>query len=278
MNVFKQKEREFALGRLPALKEKFPESSQILDFLSCILEYQNLMIVDLSESRLYLDTFNAQSRVEKGKPAFKLKDLDLSPFLKYLYPLLEKASECGTPEIEKGSEYLRSLERDELLSLINYFLESQMADDVSRLLFISFLQPIMYVSADRVNFEQEKWLKNHCPVCGFKPSVSFLMDTEEWEGARFLRCSLCLTDWLYVRTKCVNCGNVEDDKLDYFTSPDINYIDIQTCKKCNHYIKIVDLRKEGLAVPDLEDIASVSLDLWAQDQGFVKFERNLFGF
>ena len=38
------------------------------------------------------------------------------------------------------------------------------------------------------------------------------------------------------------------------------------------------MRKEGLAVPDLEDIASVSLDLWAQEKGYVKFERNLLGF
>jgi len=278
MNVFKQKEREFALGRLPTLKEKFPESAQILDFLSCILEYQNSVIIDLSESQLSLDTSNAESRIERGKPALKLRDIDLSPFLKYLYPLLERAYECGTPKIRSGAEYLKGLGKEELLSLIHYFLENQMADDVSRLLFMSFLQPILYTAADRIKLEQEGWLRNHCPICGFKPSVSFLMDTEEWEGARFLRCSLCLTDWLYVRTKCVNCGNVEDYDLDYFTSPDIDYIEIQTCRKCNHYIKIVDLRKDGLAVPDLEDVASLSLDLWAQDQGFVKFERNLFGF
>ncbi|WP_243694511.1 formate dehydrogenase accessory protein FdhE [Aquifex aeolicus] len=278
MNIFKQKEREFALNRIPVLKEKFPESNQILNFLSHILEYHNSIISEISDLSISLDNQNIESRLGKGKPALKLSEYDFEPFLKYFYPLLNIVYEHGTPQMKERVEHLQSLEKKEILSLISSFLENGISDDMLRFFLISYLQPILYTFADKVKFEHERWFKNYCPVCGSKPSVSFIMDTEDWEGARFLRCSVCLTDWLYVRTKCVNCGNVEDDSLDYFISSELDYIEIQTCKKCNSYIKIIDLRKDGLAVPDLEDIASVSLDLWAQEQGFIKVERNFMGY
>jgi len=278
MNIFKQKEREFALGRLPALKEKFPESREILGFMEHVLSYQKDVMEDLLDKDLGIDISSADSRIGKGKPALKLTGIDWELFLGYLWPLLDLLDQVGTGEVREGVSYLRSLGKEEILSNLGYFLESQMADDVSRFIFMAWLQPTLYVIADGIEFNREQWLRNFCPVCGFKPSVSFLMDAEEGEGARFLRCSLCLTDWFYIRTKCVNCGNSEDDKLDYFVDQNQDYIHLQTCKVCDHYIKVVDMRREGLAVPDLEDVASVSLDLWAQEKGYIKFERNLLGF
>ncbi len=278
MNVFKQREREFALKRIRALKEKFPESREILSFMERILSYQKDVIEDLLDKDLDIDISSADSKIGKGKPALKLTDINWKPFLGYLWPLLNLLDQVGTGEVREGVSYLKSFSKEETLSNLNYFLEGQMADDVLRFIFMAWLQPILYMIADRIEFNKEQWLKNFCPVCGFRPSVSFITDAEEGEGARFLRCSLCLTDWLYVRTMCVNCGNSEDDKLEYFVDQDQNYIHIQTCKLCGHYIKIVDMRKDGFAVPDLEDIASVSLDLWAQEKGYVKFERNLLGF
>jgi FdhE protein len=35
------------------------------------------------------------------------------------------------------------------------------------------------------------------------------------------------------------------------------------------------LTKDGLAVPCVDDIASVSLDLWARGQGYSRVKRNL---
>jgi len=37
------------------------------------------------------------------------------------------------------------------------------------------------------------------------------------------------------------------------------------------------MRLDGLAVPHVEDVASLVLDLWAKERGFVKFENNIFG-
>ncbi|RLJ71107.1 Tat proofreading chaperone FdhE [Hydrogenivirga caldilitoris] len=278
MNIFKQKEREFALARVKQLKEKFPESRQILDFMERILEFQNRVIEDISEKGIPIDTSEAQGRIKHGKPALNLSSVDWKPFLPYMRELLDIASDIGTEEIKAEADRLRLSSQEELLAQLVNFTEGMETNPIERLLFMAFLQPILYVVSDSVSFKQEAWLKNTCPVCGSKPSVSFLTDTEEWEGGRLLRCSLCLTDWLYIRTKCVECGNNEDDKLDYFVSQDVSYIELQACTQCHRYIKLVDMRKDGLAVPDLEDIASVSLDLWAEGEGYTKVEKNLLGF
>ena len=40
----------------------------------------------------------------------------------------------------------------------------------------------------------------------------------------------------------------------------------------------IDLTKDGLAVPCVDDIASVSLDLWARERGYTRIKDNVLGF
>ena len=47
---------------------------------------------------------------------------------------------------------------------------------------------------------------------------------------------------------------------------------------CRCYIKSVDLRADGDAVPVVDDIATVELDLWARERGLAKVSPNLLGF
>ncbi|GEM_PF-767208 len=277
MNVFKQKEREFALQRVDMLRERFPEAGELLSFLKGVLEFQSQVIEELREKDPPFDVSSALSRIDKGKPALRLRGVDWTVYFPLLRRLLDVLSDIGTEEIKTRVEGLAKLSDEEIKGELNSFLESREADEVERLTFLSWLQPVLHTFADRIELNHEKWLKNVCPVCGSKPSVSFLMDTSEWEGVRFLRCSLCLTDWLYERTKCTVCGNNEDDKLSYYTSEEVKHVELQVCNLCNHYIKNVDMRKDGLAVPDVDDVATVALDLWAGEQGYLKVERNLLG-
>ena len=39
----------------------------------------------------------------------------------------------------------------------------------------------------------------------------------------------------------------------------------------------MDVRADGLAVPVVDEIASVELDVWASEQGLEKIQRNLLG-
>jgi FdhE protein len=56
------------------------------------------------------------------------------------------------------------------------------------------------------------------------------------------------------------------------------HVRIDACDPCHRYIKTIDLSKDGLAVPCVDDIASVSLDLWARERGYTRIRQNVFGF
>ena len=42
-----------------------------------------------------------------------------------------------------------------------------------------------------------------------------------------------------------------------------------------HYIKSVDLTVDGLAVPEVDELAAIPLDLWATERGYAKITPNL---
>ncbi len=50
---------------------------------------------------------------------------------------------------------------------------------------------------------------------------------------------------------------------------------MDACETCKTYIKAVDLTKNGLAVPVVDELASVPLTLWAQEHGYTKLQPNL---
>ncbi len=116
-----------------------------------------------------------------------------------------------------------------------------------------------------------------CPCCGAAPVAAVLRDEPEIKGRRTLLCSLCLTEWAYPRTRCPACGEQRAEKRPHHVSESWPHIRVEECGSCRTYIKAVDLREVGLAVPVVDELASVDLDLWAVDQGLSKLQRNLLG-
>jgi formate dehydrogenase maturation protein FdhE len=55
------------------------------------------------------------------------------------------------------------------------------------------------------------------------------------------------------------------------------HVRLDECSSCARYLKTVDLRSRGDAVPLVDDLASVELDLWASERGLTRVEMNLFG-
>jgi FdhE protein len=76
---------------------------------------------------------------------------------------------------------------------------------------------------------------------------------------------------------CPVCGEHEFDKLPVYTADQFAHVRIDACDRCHHYVKTIDLTKDGLAVPCVDDIASVSLDLWARERGYTRIKHNLLG-
>lgn len=116
-----------------------------------------------------------------------------------------------------------------------------------------------------------------CPRCAGLPVAAVLR--EAGHGARrSLLCALCLTEWDSLRLVCPACGEQQFDALPIYTADQFPHVRIDACDRCRHYLKTIDLTKDGHAVPCVDDIASVSLDLWAREQGYTRVKSNLLGF
>ena len=115
-----------------------------------------------------------------------------------------------------------------------------------------------------------------CPFCGEKPVAAVLRP--EGDGAkRFLLCSLCFTEWEFRRLLCPNCGEEDKEKLPVYTAEEFPHVRVEACDTCKVYLKAVDLTRNGLAVPEVDELASVVLDIWASERGYTKLQTNLFG-
>lgn len=113
-----------------------------------------------------------------------------------------------------------------------------------------------------------------CPICFGRPVVAILR--EEGHGARrTLLCALCLNEWEFPRVVCPACDEQRFDALPVYTADVFSHVRIDACDSCKRYLKTVDLTKNGLAVPLVDDLASVALDLWAHEQGYRRLRTNL---
>lgn len=115
-----------------------------------------------------------------------------------------------------------------------------------------------------------------CPLCGGPPQVSVLR--EEGHGAaRSLLCSRCETEWRYKRVRCASCGEEAFDRLVFLQAAEWPHVRVSACRTCGRYVKDVDLTRDGLAVPVVDEIATLPLDLVAREEGYRKVEPNLVG-
>jgi FdhE protein len=88
---------------------------------------------------------------------------------------------------------------------------------------------------------------------------------------------MCSTEWEFRRVLCPGCGEENKDKLPVFTSEQFPYVHVEACDTCRGYLKSIDLTKDGRAVPQSDEIATTSLNIWAEEQGYTKIQVNLLG-
>src|SRR5262249_42626795 len=140
----------------------------------------------------------------------------------------------------------------------------------------TFLEPYAEHLARRATIHEDGVRASTCPFCDARPRVGVLRP--EGNGAkRSLLCSLCSTEWDYRRIVCPACGEETIDKLPIYTASEFDYVRVECCDTCKTYIKTVDLTKNGLAIPVVDELATIPLDLWAQEKGYAKLEPSLLG-
>jgi formate dehydrogenase maturation protein FdhE len=111
-----------------------------------------------------------------------------------------------------------------------------------------------------------------CPRCAHRPQAGCLRP--EGDGtALSLVCSLCFHEWPAHRERCGECGG----DVSFHEAAELPYIRMRGCESCRRYLHVVRLDVEPEAIPEVDEMAALGLDVWARDRGYVKIFPNLVG-
>lgn len=117
-----------------------------------------------------------------------------------------------------------------------------------------------------------------CPFCGGAPWVGARRPAAEGDGAsRLLICALCGGEWSIARVRCPGCSETDPERLPSFSDESHAGARIETCESCRRYVKTIDLGVDASAIPEVDDLVSIALDLWAQGQGYRRLEPGIAG-
>ena len=119
-----------------------------------------------------------------------------------------------------------------------------------------------------------------CPNCRGLPQLSYFAVSGEAlvSGPRYLVCSRCATNWVFSRMTCAACGEANGTRLPIFQEQQqFPHVRVDGCQTCHKHLLTFDLRRDTRAVPVVDEIAALPLDLYARDQGLTKIAANLMG-
>lgn len=242
---------DLRIARAQELTAQFPQSSNLLEFYLHIALFQKSAFEDLA------------GRAET----------DVRAVLRYAPILIDLVKKHGPARLADRAD------ADLGIRIVSFWDGGAKTAGIGSepLLFFarSLLQPYAEWLATRGS-PQEQTQEAACPFCAGKPVAGVLRG--EGDGAkRSLICSLCATEWLYRRIVCPNCGERNKDQLPVYTAAEIDYVRVEACDVCKTYIKSVDLTRNGHAAPVVDELASVALNIWADEHGYLKLETNLLG-
>ncbi len=245
------------IARAGELQEKHPAASELLKF------YQQL------------------ARFQKGvyEKLASLREHDVSVLLPFFPQLIALAKREGSVALAQAAGTLEQDSEGDRLALLESIWQHQVESRHIAGEDAFFAQALLQPYAEYLS--QGAGATNDgsaalCPFCGSKPLLVVLRP--EGDGAkRFLFCSLCSTEWAFRRILCPNCGEENKEKLPVFSAQEFDYVRLDACDSCRTYIKSVDLSKNGRAVPVVDELATVSLNFWAQENNYHNLRPNLFG-
>jgi FdhE protein len=115
-----------------------------------------------------------------------------------------------------------------------------------------------------------------CPRCNSLPLLGVLRPEGDG-GKRFLQCSFCSQEWEFRRILCAHCGEEKESELPVYVAEAFSHIRVECCETCKHFLRTIDLTKDGHAVPIVDDLTAIPLHLWAEENGYKRIQGNLLG-
>ena len=99
------------------------------------------------------------------------------------------------------------------------------------------------------------------------------------EGVRMHVCSFCSFEYRVPRLGCPICLAADSEGTDYYASDDEPGYVLDVCAACGTYIKLADFRTfDRVWMPLLDDLASLSLDIYARQMNFTRPTLSAWGF
>lgn len=211
---------------------------------------------------------------------------DLTTLANYWGTFLDCVATNGSTLLRSEAHEMAHWKREQQEALLNSYWRHQEIGGGS---FFpkAYLQPYAAFLADHgIPIQDRNGPTKGCSFCGAPPQLSYLQTPPSIAGGgagsegagRYLMCSLCFTDWQINRISCPVCDERNPEKLPYFQSEQLPIVRIEACDSCKHYLKGIDLTKDGRAVPLVDELATPALDIWAHENGYEKIELNLAGF
>jgi len=239
------------IERADELAAKNPFAAEALSFYARIAGFQKSLYDSL----------------ENGRGSLR-GELELSILLPWFSPFLSLIESIAPPPLARSAAGLRSGVLEE------FWRGGGQLTDAESLIAWTFLQPYAEHLAHHAGPAETQAAL--CPLCFRKPQVGVLRSLGD--GAkRSLICSLCATEWEYRRIICPACGEEDVNKLPIYVAEELAHVRVEACDTCHHYIKTIDLTKDGRAVPVVDELAAIPLSLWAAENGYTKVCTNLLG-
>jgi FdhE protein len=268
-----------ALKTIEKYKSITPHYGELLDILEEILIMREEYRRKIGRIIFPIDEELMEKKIAGGLPLidFSSGNFDLTEPKQYFLALLEIAEKRVPGEtkeivqmVQDGSFNFEKLICDSFSSL-HEDIPDEVDEDVIDLVDL-FLEESLRPALEKVAEKYGKiimetgWAEGYCPICGKEPKIG---EIREEEGRRFLFCTQCGFEWRFRRIKCPFCGNEEQQTLAYFTIEGEEKYRVDVCHECKRYIKIVDFREsDEEANLDVEDIATLHLDMLANEEGY----------
>lgn len=194
---------------------------------------------------------------------------------------LRKILDRNPSTLEAAAKEILNTELSEtdLSCLDSWAKEHPAAPHFFRFVVTSAAMPSL-VTAGRIlgkEHDPEKvWHHGHCPVCGNQPLMGRL---EGKEGRRMHTCSFCAFEYRVPRMGCPFCLAPETEGSEYYVSEDEPGYLLTVCDSCKNYFKLGDFREfDRPWLPLLDDLASLTLDLYAVQMGYKRPTLSGWGF
>jgi hypothetical protein len=66
-------------------------------------------------------------------------------------------------------------------------------------------------------------------------------------------------------------------QMAFYSAPEVAHVRVDVCDTYHAHLKSIDLTKMGFAVPVIDELATIPLDLWAHKHGYMKLQINMLG-